>query len=90
MQPQWKGDGKELYFLALDGMLMAVDIVAGARIDSLDPHSLFDTGLEVISGDMQYAARADGQSFLILKSVTTVATPAPITVVVNWTSALRK
>ena len=45
--------------------------------------------LSVVGNFDQYAATPDGQRFLILKPVTGAA-PAPITVVLNWTAALRK
>jgi hypothetical protein len=30
IRPAWSRDGKELYFVALDGNLMAVDVKSGA------------------------------------------------------------
>ena len=68
---------------------MAVDIKAGATIDSGNPHVLFDTGLTVDPIRDQFAATADGQRFLVQLPVAE-ASPAPITVVLNWTAALRR
>jgi len=31
-QPRWRGDGRELFFLALDGKLMAADIRTGPSV----------------------------------------------------------
>lgn len=89
-QPRWRKDGKELYYLAPDGKLMAVDIAAGeTTIDSGIPHLLFDTHLVVDPIRDQFAVTADGQRFLIETTIT-AATPTPINVVLNWTAALRK
>jgi hypothetical protein len=86
-QPRWRRDGKELYYLAADGKLMAVDITADAKIDSGTPRELFDTELTLSPLNDQYRVTPDGQRFLVLKPVTE-ATPTPITVVLNWQSGL--
>jgi serine/threonine protein kinase/dipeptidyl aminopeptidase/acylaminoacyl peptidase len=89
VRPRWRQDGKELYYLALDGKLMAVDITLGTEVHSGTPHVLFDTRMTVFADwSRQYAVTPDGQRFLILKSVGEEA-PKPITVVLNWTSLLE-
>jgi Tol biopolymer transport system component len=88
-QPQWRRDGKELYYLAPDGKLMAVNMTAGAEIDSGTPRELFDTELTLSPLQDQYRVTPDGQRFLVLKPISE-ATPTPITVVVNWTARLKK
>jgi len=88
-QPRWRRDGKELYYLTLDGKMMAVDIKADAKIEPGIPHTLFNTGLVVDPTNPQYAVTPDGQRFLLLKSLTE-ATPIPITVAINWTALLKK
>ncbi len=88
-QPRWRRDGKELYYLALDGKLMAVDITAGATVESGSPHLLFESGITVDPIRDQFAAQSDGQRFLIqLTDADSGVTP--INVVVNWTAALKK
>jgi Tol biopolymer transport system component len=88
-QPRWRRDGKELYYLATDGKMMAVDINTSAGIGSGIPRTLFDTGLNVQPTLDQYAVTSDGQRFLILKPIAG-ASPAPITVIVNWAASLKK
>lgn len=88
-QPHWRRDGKELYYLAADGAVMAVDINAGTKIDSGVPRELFDTELTLNPIQDQYRVTPDGHRFLVLKPITDAA-PPPITVVVNWTASLRK
>jgi Tol biopolymer transport system component len=89
VQPRWRRDGKELCYMALDGKIMAVDIKADAKIESGNPRMLFETGLMVDPTNAQYAVTADGQRFLLLKSLSET-TPIPITVAVNWTRLLQK
>jgi eukaryotic-like serine/threonine-protein kinase len=88
-QPRWRRDGKELYYLALDGKMMAVDIKGDAKIEPGVPHMLFDTRLNVDPIRDQYAVTPDGQRFLILKPLEEPAT-TPITLVLNWTSLIKK
>jgi eukaryotic-like serine/threonine-protein kinase len=88
-QPRWRGDGKELYYLSLYGKMMAVDIRGDGKIEPGAPRELFDSGLNVDPQDDQYAVTRDGQRFLLLKPLSENAS-IPITVVLNWTSLLKK
>jgi len=87
-QPRWRRDGKELYYLAADGKLMAVNITAGLKIDCGPPQILFDTGLRMNPVLDQYAVAPDGQRFLVLKPQEVV--PTPLTVVLNWDADIQK
>ena len=89
VQPRWRRDGKELYYLALDGKLMAVDIRADPGIESGVPRRLFDTKLRVDLIRDQFAVTADGERVLIEAPVSE-GSPTPITVVVNWATAFLK
>ena len=90
VRPRWRQDSKELYYLALDGKMMAVDITLGAEVQSGTPHSLFDTQMIVFADwSRQYDVTADGQQFLILKQVGEEM-PKPMTVVLNWTALLKQ
>ncbi len=88
-QPRWKQDGKELYYLAPDGKLMAAEITTGPKLDSSTPRELFDTGLPVSLLQDRYRVTPDGQRVLLLKPVIEVS-PTPITVVLNWSAGLKK
>lgn len=88
-QARWRSDGKELYYLALDGKMMAVDVRGGTKIVPGIPRELFNTGLNVDPVNDQYAVTPDGQRFLLLKPLTEAAS-TPITVVLNWTALLKK
>ena len=86
-QPKWRADGRELFYLTLDGMMMSVALTPGTAILPGTPKPLFQTDLNVSSIIDQYAVTGDGQRFLIL-TPTGEASQSPITVVVNWTSSL--
>ena len=86
--PVWSRDGKELYFIGLDGKLMAVDVKGGTSGDfeAGTPEALFDSHI----GEDQFTwfdVTKDGR-FLIPTVVE--QSGAPITVVLNWTSLLKK
>jgi len=87
-QVRWRSDGKELFYIALDGRLMAVPITfgpAGRTIEAGVPAPLFTTrvgGAIQSVFQQQYVVSPDGQRFL-MSTVTETHTPA-ITVILNW------
>jgi serine/threonine protein kinase len=88
-QPRWRRDGKELFYLGLDGRIMAVDLRIEATVDAGVPRPLFNTRLIVDPVRDQFAVNADGQRFLV-QSPVIKGTPTPITVLVNWRPAPGK
>jgi serine/threonine protein kinase len=93
-QPQWHPNGKELFYITSDGVMMAVPInLIGERLNPGIPTPLFKTripgeGYMDILG-VQYAVSGDGQRFLINTTVDNPI-PSPITVITNWTKLLEK
>ncbi len=95
IQPLWRRDGRELFFLAPDGTLMAAPIQVSPRLAAGEPVALFPTRVEG-GGTMspgiwhQYDITRDGR-FLINTLVQDQSTPStfPITVVVNWAAGLK-
>jgi eukaryotic-like serine/threonine-protein kinase len=89
VQPQWRRDGKELYYVAPDNTIMAAAIDARAgTIRAAAPQPLFTANIDQTSTlRNQYAVSADGQRFLLLSLVN--RHPLPIVVVLNWTNAHR-
>ena len=83
-QPQWRSDGKELFYISADRKLMAVDIRSGATFEAGRPKTLFDFAAAK-SSDNSYEASADGQRFLLLRTLQSFPT-APFSVAVNWTA----
>jgi len=85
-QPPWRRDGKELFYLAPDGKLMAADVkAAGTAFETGAPHELFNTGITAsfVTRRNQYVVARDGQRFLVNISAED-ENPAPITVLLNW------
>jgi hypothetical protein len=89
-QPRWGRDGKELFYLALNGQLMAAAVKTGtSRLETAVPRALFQTGVtEDLLGHVHYAVSRDGQRFLVNLSADEDH-GAPITVVLNWQARLR-
>ena len=86
-QPMWRGDGRELYFLAPDSTMMAAAISTENGFEAGIPQPLFASGAVNFTGNRrQYAVTKDGQRFLI-NLPQQRATPTPLTVVVNWQPA---
>jgi Tol biopolymer transport system component len=88
LQPKWRPDGKELFYLTLDGTLMAVPIVLGDTFQADRPRPLFATGVDTTTGVVwhQYDVSPDGRRFLV-----DVPLSAPsLAVVVNWPALLAR
>ena len=88
LNPQWRPDGKELFYLQGE-KLMAVDIkVTGARLVPGVPHELFEAPFVGV-GRNGFVPSSDGGKFLAVLRVEQVSSPS-ITVELNWMSRLRR
>jgi hypothetical protein len=87
VQPLWREDGKELFFITEDKKLMAVDLRTEGKFESGIPRELFQGNMKAGLG-YRYAATAVGQRFLISAPVDAPAR-APMTMVLNWTAGLK-
>jgi len=85
-QVRWSADGKEIFYVAPDGRMMAAAIaMGGASAEVKLPVPLFQThlatGINVIGNKPQYAVARDGRFLLN----TAIESPSsPIVVAVNW------
>ena len=95
MEPQWRKDGKELYYTVSPGAMnvgpatiMAVDISEkdGAFVHG-KPHPLFEMRLGQ-GGRNRWTVTPDGKRFLAIVPLQKSATA--LNVIVNWPSLLRK
>lgn len=85
----WRADGKELFYLAADGNMMAVSIDTTSPIDSSVPKPLFPAAAATFGYNQAYGVTKDGQRFLVsVRSQPTTGT-APLTILLNWTAAIR-
>ncbi len=91
IQPFWRGDSNELFYLTPDGKLMSARVTRDGTTGGLSfsaPAELFQSPIVApVLGTDQYSVAKDGQRFLFIDPVTTGASP-PIAVVVNWTAGL--
>jgi Tol biopolymer transport system component len=86
--PRWRRDGKELFFVAADRTLMSVSVQATPLFRTSVPRALFDTRMSQ-NGEWAYDVTPDGQRFVISVPVGDPS-PAPITIILDWTAALRR
>jgi Tol biopolymer transport system component len=93
IEPQWRGDGRELFFIGADQQLMTAPVTTERGFRAGTPTALFLTGLESsglpIAGRNQYVAARDGQRFLI-DQPRPEAAGSPVTLLVNWRAALKR
>ena len=84
--PRWRRDGRELFYLGFDDTVYAVPVSGEGpafqygpptRLFSFNPRQPF----------IPYDVTADGQRFIVT-NLTESPEAMPITVLVNWTSAI--
>jgi hypothetical protein len=78
--PKWRPDGRELFYIARDQKLIAVEVKPAATFEVGETRTLFEVS-------QFYTFTADGQRFLVSTAIGDSAS-TPITLVVNWASAL--
>jgi len=90
-QPLWRGDGKELFYVAADDRLVAVPIRGTDTFEAGVSQPLFATRIPAVLAPYRtnYAVSPDGQRFLV-NSVTPDAAPSAITITVNWQERWKK
>ena len=90
-EPQWRRDGRELFYLAPDTTLMAVEVQS--RADGLvmgTPQPLFVTNSDPATVIRNvYSPAADGQRFMIMTPIVPRST-SPLVGVLNWTAGLSR
>jgi Tol biopolymer transport system component len=88
-QPQWRRDGRELFYLSRDLRVMAVDVNArGPSFDAGVPKQLFSLKTaDQLSARNNYMPASDGKRFLVNTSYSGLGTG--VAVVLDWASAIR-
>ena len=92
-EPRWRRDGKELFYFSPDGKLMAADVTEGLTFKASVPRTLFQVPVAQIAHNAVSAqvfgwdVAPDGKRFLIDTATTSTE---PVTVLLNWTAALKK
>jgi hypothetical protein len=102
VSPRWRADGRELFYLSLEGAVSAATVRPASRDFVSDaPHELFRlTSGRRVNSDRGYDVSSDGQRFLLVAasangalaaaSATGAASASPLIVVVNWQAWLKK
>jgi eukaryotic-like serine/threonine-protein kinase len=92
VSPRWRRDGKELYYLAPDKVLMAVELKESSgsiQVALIRPlFEIFQTMFMTAAGVNQYDVTRDGSRFIV-DSIADEPS-APLNLVVNWTAELKK
>lgn len=88
-EPRWRGDSHEIYYLSEGRELMAVTVGSGPSFGV--PKALFRTEVprDITDVRTHYVPARDGQRFLVNTEIDDRA-PNAITVVLNWTAALKR
>jgi hypothetical protein len=85
--PAWCADGKELFFFDVDDTLNSVDVSEkGDEFIVGQVHTLFHQ--DASANGVGYDASRDGRKFLF--NVGSQDASAPLNLVVNWTTLLKK
>jgi hypothetical protein len=85
--PHWRGDGKEMFYLASDGTIMSVDVTTNPSFSTGTPKPLFK-GPAMIYWDVTWDVTSDGRKFLI--PVPQGTDSHAYKLVLNWTSTLKR
>ena len=84
-QPLWRADGRELFYLAPDNTIMAVDVRTGTTsVEFGTPRRLFQASIAVLPArqpSWTWDVFPDGKRFLLILAKDD---KAPLTLVTNW------
>jgi len=85
VQPGWRWDGSELFYLSPDHKMMAASVSLGSpSFQAGTPVALFSTKVPTtLAVPRQYEVTHDGQRFILLESALEIEAK-PMTLVINW------
>jgi len=92
VQPLWRADGKELFFVSRrEDAQVAASVTAGATLETGSVRTLFRTNVNSTQQVHMYAVTRDGQRFLIREPVDTDGNAIEqLHIVTNWTSLVAR
>jgi eukaryotic-like serine/threonine-protein kinase len=89
-EPRWRGDGKELFYVAPNGKLMAVEVTANPVFQAGAPAELFAAPARMGPSILpRWDVAPDGKRFLFA-ALSQQTASTPFTVILNWQSTLKK
>jgi Tol biopolymer transport system component len=89
--PAWSRDGREVFYVAADNKLIAVEVRTSPGFEAGTPRVLFQTRMKNVGGrapGRDYDVASDGR--FVINTVAGEAQVAPITLVQNWAAELKK
>ncbi len=87
-QPQWRRDGRELFYVSTDLTVTAVEIRAALSFEAGAPRPLFPLRFtDQLAYRNNFMPAADGKRFLINTSYSGAGTGAAV--VIDWASVMR-
>ncbi|MFN7936969.1 MAG: protein kinase [Bryobacteraceae bacterium] len=91
-QPKWSADGKEIFYVANDGKMMAAAVQSTTNTFRVGATTaLFPTTLGLRTGyQREYDVTNDGKRFILPLPPAGPHQEAPITVILNWPSLLAR
>jgi eukaryotic-like serine/threonine-protein kinase len=87
--PHWREDGRELFYISLQGDLVAVPIKPGPAFETGNPEVLFRAVTALACNESRFAPSADGRKLLILDPGAATA-PEPLHVILNFHTLLPR
>jgi hypothetical protein len=89
--PRFRRDGRELYYIAPDGTLMAVAVRLSPRFEAAPPVALFKTTItptnfNFYGGAAAYDVNRDGTRFLV-NAIARPGSAPSLNVILNWSPA---
>lgn len=92
-RPAWSRNGRELFYLDLNGAMMAVPVQTTPTFTAGKPKKLFDASWWTAQSGRTYDVSSDGERFLAIKDPyqdVENAPPQTFTVVLNWVEELKQ
>ncbi len=83
VDPRWRGDGAEIFYITLEGSMMAAPVSAGDEFRAESPRKLFDVPGGIVNYDVGY----DGEQFLLNVPI---EEPRELNVLFDWTRRLPR
>jgi serine/threonine protein kinase/Tol biopolymer transport system component len=80
VQPQWRPDGRELFYVGLDGSMMSVRVSTGPEFTASAPVALFASRIVPTSGVPKYGVSSDGRFLALERS----DSGRSFTFLINW------
>jgi Tol biopolymer transport system component len=81
--PQWRRDGREIFFLSPDGKLMSVEVKGSSALDFGPPRTIFQTAVRMADVFVPYGVSRDGRRFLV-NTPLQESEATTLKVILNW------